>query len=183
MQIARPRRQAAISEILGLGPVPSQESLLERLAGLGVQTTQATLSRDLREMGVVKTPAGYVLPGRWGVPGWSPAASAGGPAEVGDGSAPGGSVGPVGSVLERTLTSFVTRVVPGVGLVVLHTVPGHASVVALELDRTPPAGVIGTVAGDDAVFVAVDEQARARSLAREIERLSGTGASARGGAA
>jgi transcriptional regulator of arginine metabolism len=62
---------------------------------------------------------------------------------------------------------------PGVGLVVCTTAPGHAQVIALELDRSPLAGVIGTVGGDDTVFVAVNHSERVASLADELRSLGG----------
>lgn len=154
---SRPQRHALITEVLAEGPVPSQDALLARLLGLGVRTTQATLSRDLRELGVVKGPEGYLLPG-----------APSGPAARRRvrGLAATGS-------LERVVGQYVVSVKTGVGLVVLKTGPGHAQVVALELDRVPPAGVIGTVGGDDTVFVAVSDAERVETLASEMRAMAG----------
>ena len=152
----RTRRHSLIAEVLATGPAPSQDALVGALASLGVQTTQATLSRDLRDLGVIKTPAGYMLPQA------VPAAPL--PIE---------SDGTARSALESALRSHLLGISAGVGLVVCKTAPGHAQVIALELDRTPPHGVIGTVAGDDTIFIAVDERRRASRLAEELAKLAG----------
>ncbi|MFQ5503792.1 MAG: arginine repressor [Planctomycetota bacterium] len=54
-------------------------------------------------------------------------------------------------------------------LVVLKTPPGRASMVAFEIDRSEHRDVVGTIAGDDTVFVATPSQAGARRLARQFE--------------
>jgi len=154
---SRTQRHALIVDVLGGGPVPSQDALLARLAGLGVRTTQATLSRDLRELGVVKGPEGYRMP---------------------IASRPGRAHAPVRGLaatgaLERVVGQYVVSVKVGVGLVVLKTGPGHAQVVALEFDRTPPSGVIGTVGGDDTIFIAVDDADRGETLAAELRATAG----------
>ena len=150
----RSGRLQLIRELLELAPAPSQESLVEQLAERGVRVTQATLSRDLRELDVVKAADGYRLPDAA-----SPQPATGGLRGTGS--------------LERTLRGHLIGVKKGVGIVACVTAPGHAQVVALELDRTPPAGVIGTVGGDDTIFVAVDSQERVQTLADELLELAG----------
>lgn len=150
----RPQRHALIAAVLGEGSVRSQDALLARLAERGVATTQATLSRDLREMGVLKGPEGYRLAGA-------------APAPVRGLAATG--------ALERVVSQYVIAIREGVGLIVLKTGPGHAQVVALEFDRTPLNGVIGTVGGDDTVFIATDTLQRVGSLAKELREVAGLG--------
>lgn len=162
--MTRAKRLAIITDVVSAGPVPSQDALLQILAESGVQTTQATLSRDLREIGVAKTAAGYVLPGML--------ASPGGVAL--DVSGPGYGLRATGA-LERALRDHLIGVKCGVGIVVCMTAPGHAQVIALELDRTPLEGVLGTVAGDDTVFVAVDSIDRVRRVAHELRAMGGLG--------
>ena len=147
--MSRDRRLASILSILSEGAVSSQEVLIDRLAALGIETTQATLSRDLRALGVVKTPAGYV----------HPTAFAAGRGQVG---------GDLTKGLERALQRHLISVTPGVGMVVCKTGPGQAQVVALEFDRHPPAGVIGTVGGDDTIFVATATQDHVQSLTDDL---------------
>ncbi|MGP1311121.1 MAG: hypothetical protein ACTS27_13075, partial [Phycisphaerales bacterium] len=136
------------------------DALAAELARSGIEVTQATLSRDLRELGVLKGPAGYVLPG--GV-------------QVEAVAEPTSAATIASEAVRRVVRRYVRTVRCGVGQVVIKTDPGHAQVVALELDRFPPAGVIGTVGGDDTIFVAVDDAARVRTLANELIQLAGNG--------
>jgi len=53
-------------------------------------------------------------------------------------------------------------------LVVVRTAPGHASVVADALDHSPPKECVGTIAGDDTVFIAAPSPTAAKRLAKEL---------------
>ncbi|MEO0513551.1 MAG: arginine repressor [Planctomycetota bacterium] len=151
----RPLRLELLRSLLSSQAVPTQEALLRGLQERGVRVTQATLSRDLREIGAVKSADGYRLLGE-----------ARGVASSVVGLIATGS-------LTRAVQGHLTGAKPGVGLVVCTTSPGHAQVLALELDRTPPPGVLGTVGGDDTVFVAVDRPERAESLTVELLDMAG----------
>ena len=145
--IARRARLASIVRLLERAPVPSHEALRLLLAEQGVEATQATLSRDLREIGAVKGPEGYTMP-----------------APIGRATAPAPApLPPLGLV--AAVRSFVTSTQCAGALVVLRTGPGHASLVAAELDRDPPAGSLGTIAGDDTIFIACRSGAAARRIA------------------
>ena len=161
----RDRRHRVIEQILAEGPVASQELLLAELARRGIKTTQATLSRDLRDLGVLKGPNGYMLPG----------AINGGPAD-GSGLRPKTTRMEMGRAsIARVLARYVNSVSKGVGQVVLRTNPGYANLVALELDRFPPAGVLGTIAGDDTIFVAVDTPERVDWLVEQFALMVESG--------
>ena len=56
-------------------------------------------------------------------------------------------------------------------LVVIHTAPGAAQVVASALDRARPPEILGTIAGDDAIFVAPARGVQAARLARRVREL------------
>ena len=145
-----PRRRA-IAEIISSGSVPSQDALRAELAGLGHEVTQSTLSRDLRALGVVEGPGGYAMPGSV------------------NGSGSGASEEP----LRRALRSALRSARAAGQLVVLRTGPGHAQPVALALDTATPPGVVGTVAGDDTIFVATASNADARAVTRSLLELAG----------
>ncbi len=119
-------RRHVIREILEARPIASQEELLTELARRGVQTTQPVLSRDLRSMGVAKRAGTYQLLEEERVT----------------------PLGALRSLLRGTVQA-------GPHLVVVHCEPGAASAVARALESEGPAGLLGTVAGDDTVFVAV----------------------------
>jgi transcriptional regulator of arginine metabolism len=109
---------------------------------------QPTLSRDLRELGLAKTPRGYLVP---------PAADRQfAPSAMRE------------EKLRRALRGFALSVAPAGSLVVVKTPPASAHPVARALDEAELAGVVGTIAGDDTVFVATPGERAARALARRL---------------
>jgi transcriptional regulator of arginine metabolism len=147
----RVRRQEWIARLIDKGGVESQEHLQNLLAERSVRVAQATLSRDLRELGVLKGPAGYALPNG---------------ANGSHGKGPERALG-------EALRAFLLRAERGGNLVVLGTGPGHAQALALAIDRAEVPGVIGTVAGDDTVFVASKSERAAKELVDTIKELAG----------
>ena len=141
------QRHRLIARLVASGAVRSQESLRDLLGEQGVRATQGTLSRDLRELGVVKGPAGYTMPNSTPVRGHLE----------------------LGETLARAMKSID---VAG-SLVVLHTEPGNAGALAVQLDAAPPTGVVGTIAGDDTIFIATRSAREAASVLRTLSRLGG----------
>lgn len=150
--LTKSQRHERISRLVQSQVVYSQQELQDLLRKAGVDVTQATLSRDLAAMGVLKGPNGYVLPG-------SPAAVA---------AAPGDSTE---ALLQRTLRREMRGIDVGGNLVVIRTDVGHASVLAVELDRARPDEVLGTIAGDDTIFLATRGNMAAAKLARRLKNL------------
>lgn len=148
------RRRDAIVRLLKEEPVRSQEELQRLLARRGFEATQPTLSRDVRDLGLVKTPRGYALPGA-----------------VDQADDAQRRIGR----LERVLAESVVSVRIAGTLVVLKTPPAGAHPVARVLDEAGLPEAVGTIAGDDTVFVAAIDEAAARVLAA---RLSAPGAPA-----
>jgi transcriptional regulator of arginine metabolism len=149
------RRRKLIAQVLERGTVRSQEELAKHLRSHGVDATQGTLSRDLRALGVVKGPMGYALAGaEYAVP----------------------NSGLNGSELETAIREHMVTAEPAGNLVVVRTMAGHAQPVGLALDRRPPDGVVGTVAGDDTVFIAVRSPRSAARLAALFRRWAGSAA-------
>ncbi|CAN5149233.1 transcriptional regulator ArgR [soil metagenome] len=56
-------------------------------------------------------------------------------------------------------------------LVVIHTAPGAAQIIASALDRAKPVEILGTIAGDDAIFVAPARGVAAQKLAKRVREL------------
>ncbi len=145
-------RQRAILEIVTERRIHNQAELVEALEELDVTTTQATVSRDVRQLGLVKLPTEggghYALPGA--------IAEAEPPAE------------PL-----RAVADFVVGVDRGEALLVVHTDPGHANSVAIEIDRARFPEVSGTLAGDDTVLLVLrSERDRARIQRRLREAIA-----------
>jgi transcriptional regulator of arginine metabolism len=140
------RRRRAILAVVGEGGVRSQEDLQRRLRRRGIVVAQPTLSRDLKALGLAKTPTGYV------------AASAPTfvPAEARQ------------STLDRAVGEFVLSVRAAASLVVVRTPPAGAHPLARALDEADLPNVIGTIAGDDTVFVATPGPSAALRLERRL---------------
>ena len=154
-QPGREARRDAIREILssaggnGGDPVNSQAELRRRLRARGFKASQATLSRDMAVIGVQR------------------AAGTDGPRYLVDGD--GGAL-----PLEP-----VRRLVDGVEhsdtLVVVRTKASAASTVARALDEARLDEVLGTIAGDDTIFVAPRRAREGDRVARRLRTLFGLG--------
>lgn len=128
-------RQEIIRNIIGKQPILSQEELKIHLLNAGLKVAQATLSRDIKEMGIAKTAEGYHLPPQFG-------------GFVGEKSAKPGHGG-----LKPVPANSVKGLEFGIGLAVMRTTPGHASMVASIIDSAQLAPVMGTIAGDDTILI------------------------------
>ena len=138
-------RQAQILKIIRSRSVSTQEELAEQLAAGGVEASQVTLSRDIRDLGLIKTAAGYREP--------NPQA----PENHRD--------------LPRVLQEFLRDIRLAQNLVVLRTLPGGAQPVARALDTENWPEIVGTVAGDDTIFIAAANGASAKSLQKKLLAL------------
>ena len=165
MQMNQPARHDLIRRLLARAPAPSQDELRERLADAGVSVTQGTLSRDLRALGVIKSGAGYALPPSNGAAG---------------AHTPPASTGPApDAALQSAVRQHAASIATAGNLVVLRTGPGHAQLVALALDADAGAslpGVVGTVAGDDTIFIAVRTTKQADAAASRLRAWAGLSA-------
>lgn len=160
--------------MLSTREVHSQEELAAILLRAGIETTQATLSRDLRELAVLKGSGGYRLP----------ESLAGGLRQEAGGREFGGrdlggreqrklAAGSVAPELQQAVRMYCVSARQAASIVVVRTGPGQAGVMALAVDRlldrgsAVPAvleGAVGTVAGDDTVFIACVSEAKAKRL-------------------
>lgn len=151
------RRREEILRIVRQTPVHSQDELLAELRRHGFGVTQPTLSRDLRELGLVKTPAGYVSPEAIAI-------------------APVATFTPRESRehrLEQLLRDSVLSAEVAGNLVVIRTPAAAAQPLASAIDTTPLEDVLGTIGGDDTIFVAFRTPAAASAFARRIHDIAG----------
>ena len=136
--VSRTARQAKIVDILGKTRVSSQVQLSELLLEEGIDITQATLSRDLDELGARKVrPDG----GR--------AYYSVSPVEV----AVSEHLGGPREKLRRMADELVVSVDHSVHITVLRTPPGAAQYLASFIDRVGLDEIVGSIAGDDTIFV------------------------------
>ncbi|MFE0751317.1 arginine repressor [Gordonia sp. NPDC058843] len=152
----RAGRHARIIELLSAHQVRSQSELQRLLADEGVDATQATLSRDLDELGAVKLRAADGGAGVYVVPE--------------DGSPVRGVSGGTDR-LGRLVSELLVSTDSSGNLAVLRTPPGAAHYLAAALDRARLPDVVGTIAGDDTIFVVARDPLDGAELARRIERL------------
>ncbi|MDI3315648.1 MAG: arginine repressor [Mycobacterium sp.] len=155
-EITRAGRQARIVAILSSASVHSQTELAALLADEGIEVTQATLSRDLEELGAVKLRGADGGVGVYVVP------EDGSPVR----GVPGGT-----ARLSRLLGELLVGSDASGNLAVLRTPPGAADYLASAIDRAALPYVVGTIAGDDTVFVAAREPMTGAELVGVLEKL------------
>jgi transcriptional regulator of arginine metabolism len=151
------RRRDEILRIVGDQSVHSQDELLALLKKRGFRVTQPTLSRDLRELGVAKSPNGYVT--RDAFAGGAVIAFA--PRDV------------VETRLEQAVAEYVTGADTAGNLVVIRTPAASAQPVASAIDAASIDGVLGTIGGDDTIFVAFRTPSAAAAFAERLRRTIG----------
>ena len=151
-------RQDAIRAILEAEAVESQEQLVRRLKRRGFRVTQSSVSRDLAELGVAKVDGHYVALER-----------------LAEAAAPGRhGAAPAAVASERlaAVVSFLREIAPaGPHLLVVKTPPGAASPVGIAIDAARWPEVVGTVAGDDTLFIATPGRAAQARVEARLAQL------------
>jgi transcriptional regulator of arginine metabolism len=138
-------RRDAIREILARHVVENQDVLRRHLAARGIRAAQATLSRDMAALGVRR------------------AAGPEGPRYLVDGDAGELPIEPVRRLVDAVETNGL--------MVVVRTKASAASTVARALDEARLPEVMGTLAGDDTIFVVPAAARGGQALARQLRRL------------
>ncbi|MBA3283302.1 MAG: arginine repressor [Acidimicrobiia bacterium] len=154
VRLAKNQRQHLVAKLLATHAVASQEQLVSLLGDEGVAATQATASRDLDDLGAIKV------------------RGVGGEAIYAIPELPKDQRAP-DDHLRRVLGDWVVEVAHSANIVVLRTPPGTANVVGAALDRSGLPEVIGTVAGDDTIFVVVADGLSGAAVADHLRELSG----------
>src|SRR5690242_1001855 len=154
------RRREEILRIVRDTPVHSQDELLAALRKHGFTVTQPTLSRDLRELGLVKTPNGYVSP---------------------EALAPVTAFAPrvIEHRFELLVRDSVLSADAAMNLVVIKTPVAAAQPLASAIDATDLEDAMGTIGGDDTIFVAFRTPAAAAAFARRVHEIAGLNPSRR----
>jgi len=140
----RDERQREILKLLRGKRVHSQEEIAGLLHSRGLDATQSSISRDLRDLGVAKVAGRYLVP-----------------------QAPEDDH----SDELREAARFLRGARPaGPNLAVVLTVIGAAQQVAVAIDHAAWPEVVGTLAGDDTIFIATAAAAQQKRL---LARLAG----------
>ncbi len=143
-------RQEKLLQIISETSIETQEQLLEELSRRGIQSTQATISRDIKQLHLIKEPTGQ---GRYRY-----AVSA-----------------------KRTHLNFAERqrtifrecvmsVDFAQNIVVIKTMPGMANAAAAALDSMEYDQIIGSIAGDDTIFLVLRDTESALDFCTEVRQ-------------
>lgn len=121
----------------------SQRDIVEALRAHGHEVTQATVSRDLKEVGAARFRIDGELTYR-----------------LPDDAVPGITETQQGG-FRKAMDEFALSIRRSGTLLVVQTPPGHAPLLARSIDMSETPGLVGTIAGDDTIFVAFDTETRA----------------------
>ena len=138
-------------EIISTTNVETQEQLLQELEEAGFRSTQATISRDIKELRIVKelttlgtyryTTSAKELPSTFSTR--------------------------LNTIFRECVTSFDYAQ----NIIVIRTLPGLASAAASAVDAMNLSVVVGTLAGDDTVFLVMRDNNAAATFCGEIRNL------------
>lgn len=147
MSTDRRQRHLKILELISTRALRTQEEVAAALADEGWSVTQSSVSRDISALRLVKVNGAYRRPVVVARPSDDPD-------------------------VRRIAEALIGVETAGDAMVVLRTPPGEASPVGAALDRLSWAGVVGTIAGDDTIFVAVRDAAAQRAVMRELRKVA-----------
>ena len=147
------QRLDAIRLIISHMEICSQEELKEELLKEGYNPTQATLSRDLKQLSVVKSVGSkgkyrYVLPSS--------------PSYI--------RYSEIKPNLEMGDIGFLTIKFSG-NLAVIRTLPSYAGAIAYRIDNHNIPIILGTIAGDDTIFLVLSEEATRTEVMKQLSAV------------
>jgi transcriptional regulator of arginine metabolism len=140
-----PARRSVLAKIIREQTVGRQSELVAMLRKHGHVATQSSVSRDLRELGVAKLGDRYMLP---------------------DIAAAKNDFSSLKQFVNAQLTA-------GTNLTVLKTTVGSAQSVAVAIDTARWPEVVGTISGDDTIFIATAGARAQRKLGERLRSLFG----------
>ncbi|MGV8145045.1 MAG: arginine repressor [Alkaliphilus sp.] len=143
-------RHAKILEIISEYEIKTQEKLLVELAKRGLSVTQATISRDIRELRLIKVLSK-------------------------DGKYKYATLKNYNSNLNdrliRLFKDSILAIDHARNIIVLKTLPGTAQAAASAIDATIFEGIVGTLAGDDTIFVLVRDEDMIGKVKSNFDKL------------
>ena len=145
------QRQAKIMEIISNRNVETQEQLLQELQNAGFRSTQATISRDIKELRIIKELTSF------GTYRYT--------------TSSGETAGTFSSKLNTIFRECITSFDYAQNMIVIRTLPGLASAAASAIDAMSLSVVVGSIAGDDTVFIVMRDNNAAAAFCGEIQSL------------
>ena len=144
-------RQNTILEIIAAENIETREQLLDRLAQRGIRSTQATISRDIKQLHLIKEPVGQ------GVYRYAVSVNR---ARLN-----------VADKLRTIFKESITSVDSAQNMVVIKTLSGLAGGACEALDHMEIAGLVGSLAGENTVFLVMKDIAAAELFCQEIREM------------
>ena len=144
------RRHEKILELISAYDIDTQDELLKRLTEAGFDVTQATISRDIKELRLVKTLSST---GRYKYATGKPLSH------------------DISAKFYSLFADSVLSVMEACNLVVIKTMTGMAQAVCASMDPLEWKGIVGTLAGEDTIFVACASNAAAQEVVQELKKL------------
>lgn len=144
------RRQSKILEIISLYNVETQEELQQYLKESGFEITQATISRDIKELRLVKVLSneGRYIYSR-------------NKSEISEEEKRTNSI----------LIESIQSIESAMNTVVVRCYSGMANATCATIDAMEWSGVVGTIAGDDTIFVLCKNEEQAVLFAHSLEKI------------
>ena len=147
-------RMEALKMLISSQELGSQEEVFQALAKEGYTVTQATLSRDLKQLKVAKAASMngryvYVLPNETMYK----------------------RVPNPRSAREMLMTSGFTSINFSGNMIVIKTRPGYASSIAYNIDNSDIPQILGTIAGDDTIFLVKKEGTREKDIIDQLAEI------------
>lgn len=145
------KRHLKIREIIERKPLETQEELADELRKEGIDVTQATVSRDIKELMLVKVPMSKNR--------YKYAVSNDSNFIINQ------------ERIQRLFRDAVINIDNSENLIVIKTLPGSAQAVASAIDQEQNDGILGTVAGDDTIFVAIKSKTYLEGIKNKFYNL------------
>ena len=149
--MVKARRHQRILDIVRSKPIQTQEDLSAELAREGLSVTQATISRDIKELRLIKAPVGdgsyrYTIP-------------------------IDRNIDDINRRIERVFREAVMSVEDSDNIVVIRTLEGAAQAVGAIVDDLDWPEVVGSLAGDDTIFVVVKPADKALEIMARFNKF------------
>lgn len=140
------KRFEAILSCIDKYDVETQDELVQHLKNAGIYAAQATISRDIKELGLVKVslPNGrykYALPSNM-------------------------VEKDVSDKMHLVFQQSIVSVDSAINLIVIKTIAGMAQAAASAIDALSHPDIVGSLAGDDTIFIVTRDEVKAKKMVR-----------------
>ncbi|MBS5145215.1 MAG: arginine repressor [Butyricicoccus pullicaecorum] len=146
------QRQAKILDLIEKQEIETQEELSEQLRLIGYTTTQATVSRDIKELRLIKILSAQTGKYKYAVASTEVESS-------------------FSTRLRNIFKECVTDINIAQNIVVIKTLPGLGQAAAMAIDAMRNQAVVGSLGGDDTVFIVMKDNETAETFCTEARTM------------